>query len=524
MNYLLSTLRLVTLCSAAGAVGADRASGVEPTSGVRETVPLRLSAHPQLFLDDHLIARRDNLRRVLQRPARHAANPLIVQDQPWEKRSIALYGTVLFDEMAGKYRCWYLATETDSGVPDTPEAPGTAEYYQCYAESSDGIHWLKPTVGERPYGRHTKHNIVVPEAHGLGVLHRPDAADSRRRYVGIGGATLAFSPDGIHWDIQSAARENWRRAVKKNDTSSCLIHWKGEYLADVRYQGEERSVVDRQRGLKWRGVMRQVGISVSDDLDRWTSKRMVFRTDREDGSPWTQPYGICVTPYGDVLIGLLPVLHLTPRADNNSDGLLDIQLVVSRDGRTWKRVAGRAVFMTHGEVGAKGGRPWDLQVYPSTTMLIRNDTVTIYYTGSNTRHGEARRAAAQGIQPRRAIGLATLPADRFVAVVPAAAGRPGTLQTRPFTASGRRLLVNVRIDSGSDLRVEVLDEEGAVMPHLGNSACRLIRHDARRYHVTWTGDDGVTRSWKDVAGDRPHALRLTLRGRTELFAFSLAQK
>ena len=166
-----------------------------PLSATAENVP-PISNGPQLFLDDFLIARMENLRREIRRPTRHPANPLIVQDLPWEQRLIKIYGTVLYDPRVRKYRCWYLASESDRGVPDTPEAPGTAEYYQCYAESDDGIRWTKPLVGAEPYGRHKKHNIVIPNATGFCVLRTPDDPDPKKRYRGIGGAAIAFSSDG----------------------------------------------------------------------------------------------------------------------------------------------------------------------------------------------------------------------------------------------------------------------------------------------------------------------------------------
>ncbi|MEX0613142.1 MAG: hypothetical protein WD229_13565, partial [Pirellulales bacterium] len=96
---------------------------------------VKLTNHPQLFLDDHVVAKTTNLKREIARPAKHPANPLIIQDLPWEKRLIATYGTVLYDSESGKFRCWYTAGEHKDGIPDTPEHPVTAEYFICYAES-----------------------------------------------------------------------------------------------------------------------------------------------------------------------------------------------------------------------------------------------------------------------------------------------------------------------------------------------------------------------------------------------------
>ena len=478
-----------------------------------------ISDAPQLFLDDYVIAKMSGLRREIRRPRRHPANPMIVQDKPWETRMIEIYGTVLYDPRIRKYRCWYLATESDSGVPDTPEAPGTAEYYQCYAESDDGITWTKPAVGAKAYGRHKKHNIVIRDAHGFCVLSTPDDPDPAKRYRGIGGNTLGFSPDGVVWDIRTRARKNWARAVRKNDTSSCVVFWKGEYLAFVRNQEPERRVMDPKTGIEWRGVQRGVGLCISKDFVHWTPKKSVFKSDKKDNHPWTQPYGICVTPYGDVLIGLVPMLYLVPEKGNNGYGPMDVQMAVSRDGRQWRRVANRSVFIRCKK--RQRPQPWDLLAYPSTTMFVRNDTVHIYYTGINIWHGESRRG--KGVPYRRSIGLATLPADRFVALTPAGDAE-GVLVTKSFLPPAGDLLVNAELRDPGDLSVELLDARGAVLKGFDRRHCRLTPADKLRYRVHWNHGEGVIHSWSDAVRREARALRFILRGRAQFYAFQLIDR
>ena len=330
--------------------------------------PVKLSNQPQLFLDDHLISKSDNLKRELARPTKHSANPLIVRSLPWEKRLIAIYGSVLYDAEPRKYRMWYTAGENKDGIPDVPEHPVTAEYFICYAESDDGFKWEKPLVSNDKFGLHEQHNIVIPSGHGFCVLPSPDA-EPRKRFRGVGGAIFGFSPDGIRWETH-----NWRDAVGKNDTSSCVVRWNGEYLAFVRHQVQDP---------KWPGVMRGIGLTISKDFQTWSPKEAVFTTDEKDGYPWTQPYGIAVTPYGDQLIGIVSVLHLDKIEGNNSLGDEDTQLVVSRDGRNWTRVADRATFL------APSPGTWDQgRIHaPATSMLVKDDVVHIYYSASDQRHG-----------------------------------------------------------------------------------------------------------------------------------------
>ena len=57
-----------------------------------------------LFIDDRWIARTYGLHRRTGQARKHAANPLIIADRPWEG-GLKLYGTVLKD--GGRYRMWY---------------------------------------------------------------------------------------------------------------------------------------------------------------------------------------------------------------------------------------------------------------------------------------------------------------------------------------------------------------------------------------------------------------------------------
>ena len=330
-----------------------------------------------MFLDDHLIVEMKNLKRDFKQPTKHPENPLLKPDQPWERRMIELYGTVLFDDEMQKFRCWYLASESGAGQP---------EYYICHAESKDGIHWEKPHVGSEPFGPYERHNIVIPGGHGISVIKDADEADPKRRYKAAGGDIFATSPDGIQWAI-----ENNRYAVHKNDTCSSLVCWKDEFLYYVRNQEPEtgNSVFDPKTGKTWTGTMRGVGLSTSSDFHKWAEKRSIFRTDERDGFPWVQPHALCVTAYGDVLIGLLPIMHIIPEEGNNIMGTIDVQMMVSRDGRDWQRVADRNVFMPADKPAPKGKRNWDARFHPGANMLVRDDLVYIYYFGTNLLFGES---------------------------------------------------------------------------------------------------------------------------------------
>ena len=472
---------------------------------------LRLSANPQLFLDDYVIAQTENVRRELQPPTRHPANPLIVQDHPWEANHISVYGTVLRDPETNRFRCWYQASRGKPTIPDTPDGPETSKYYICYAESPDGIAWTKPMVGRRPFAEFERHNIIIPGSHSICVHHTPEDPDPARRYKAAGGPLIAFSPDGLQWDVH-----DWKYAVGKNDTGTSVVRWGGKWMGYVRNQEFD----ERPSG----NLQRAVGITVSDDFVHWTPKETVWKTDEADGYPWTQPYGLCATACGDQLIALLPLVKLEEIDGNNSLGDMEIQLMTSRDGRNWHRVADRAVFLAQGPGGDIDERPWDNSVYPSSTLLTVDDEVRLYYTGSNGRHGEGKTPEGKAMEPKKrsGIGLATLPAERFVALRPADSGGAAVLETKPLAFSGEDLLVNA--DLGADpeqMCVEVLDADGGKIAGCAAVDCRLIAHDKLRHRVVWA-EGGQMRSLKRVAGGSPVVLRFTWKG-GGFFAFQVVE-
>jgi hypothetical protein len=81
---------------------------------------------------------------------------------------------------------------------------------------------------------------------------------------------------------------------------------------------------------------------------------------------------------------------------------------------------------------------------------------------------------------------------------------PGVLVTRPVRFSGRHLFVNLDAPSG-ELRVDVLDREGRVLPGYDAARCVPVRGNSTRARVTWSG-----------AGDLA-----VLAGRTVRFRFHL---
>ena len=124
-------------------------------------------------------------------------------------------------------------------------------------------------------------------------------------------------------------------------------------------------------------------------------------------------------------------------------------------------------------------------------------------------------ARSAGVEPFTAlepgaIGVATLPLDRFVGLQ---ANRRGTLLTRPFKLEGTRLTLNAKVPEGGRLHVAVLDAAGKVLPGFSAEQSISPRGDHLEATIAW----GKAATLKSLAG-RTVRLKFHFKNAT-LFAF-----
>ena len=425
-----------------------------------EEKPIEVGHFRQLFVDDYLIAERSNVTLTLHRPAKHPGNPVLLPDKPWEEKSVALYGTVLYDAEEGLFKMWYRAIE------DT--------CYACYATSKDGIHWEKPVLNVKPYKGSTENNIVLgsvdPKFYldGFAVIKEPEEADPKRRYKMLtynGGRRFAamVSPDGIHWDGPINPKEH--------DTGDVVSMYRdtglGQYVALLK----RRYIYEN--GTKVRARL----TSFSNDFVHWSAPEFNLVPDEHD-PPSTHFYSQVAYMYQGLRIGYVTLFV-------KETELIDTHLCYSRDGRTWHRYRERVPFLpnTPGtfDAGMLLADASGLINAPLPTALpARDGKIWIYYCGYSTDHA----GREPGKSPvKNGIGLAHLRLDGFVSAD--AGEKGGTLLTKPLVCSGTALRVN-GVAAAGEIRAELLDADGGVI-----RGCDLASA------VTFTGDslDAVLR-WK----------------------------
>ena len=135
---------------------------------------LELFPGKHLFVDDFRIEGMTAARRVLNRPRKHADNPIFRGEGGWEAKG--MYGHCLYDRERGLFRMWYTAFgggvvgKRVLGMDNPPFS--VQENYICYAESEDAVHWRRPVCRhcriQRQHGQ--QHHLPV-DAHAGSRQH-----------------------------------------------------------------------------------------------------------------------------------------------------------------------------------------------------------------------------------------------------------------------------------------------------------------------------------------------------------------
>ena len=441
----------------------------------------------QLFIDDEAIESTVRLTRKFH-PPHYDYGPVLEADRPWEGAGI-VSPVVDRDPKTGRFRMWYRAY----GMGTSKFAPyGWSELdahtggvkkvsNYCYAESEDGIHWEKPNLGLVEW-RGSKNNNMTP-AWGGRILDPLDP-DPRRRYK-----------------IFSCGPEEMGRALIESQGGHVPVGHYVSFSADG-LQGTKPVLIlpdcgdahsfmyDPQLERPWvcftrppnywsRHDRRIVGRTDSKDLVNWSTPEDILVPDLGDEED-VQFYTLYAFPYQSVYLGFLLRLH-------SYRDELDVELISSRDSKTWRRDPRRPAFMSPGAAGSWNSA-W-VAISHNPTIDVFGD-LYLYYEGRNGSHI----AITPG--PRSRIGLAVMYEDRFASLF--AGGVEGHVVTRPFTCPGGVLVLNANafatmgkdwascaLASGRVL-CEVLDESGHVIPGLSREDCVAFRRNCPKGGVlTW---------------------------------------
>jgi hypothetical protein len=451
----------------------------------------------QLFIDELLIAAKSNITLTMNPPVKKLERN-VVPEHPWENLGVG-YLSIL--EVEGVYKMWYACSSRSQGASREPGAPeeGPRARNLCYATSEDGIKWRKPKLGLIDFGGSKQNNIVIKNVFGTVFLDPRKIDGNLYKFAGSQrpnrGLVIYTSPDGLRW---SPFRKEPVLSKGHFDTQNQAL-WDdrlGHYVAYVR----------RWEGYNEKRVplcCRQVGRSVSSDLANWPEPEVVFGYDGEDPVE-SDPYTPSVVKYP----GTRNTYLMFPSAyfhypNKRNDGPLDIQLGVSRDGISWRRIQ-REPYLRLGLDGTFD----DGALYMGVGLLMKEAEIFMYYIGRDIIHGAVD---AGSNVPGGVISRIVQRMDGFVSADASYAG--GELTTVPIVFTGRALLLNLDTGAMGETRVEILDENDRAIPGFSINESDSIRGNYIAHTVTWNRQSDVSR----LAG-RTVKLRFLMRS-TKLYSF-----
>jgi hypothetical protein len=399
-----------------------------------------------LLLDSRVVEKVENAQLTVGTVQKHDANPLFIEDKPWEKRFDNLYGNVIYDEQEKIYKCWYspfIVDQSAKGMSlktrDNKEydPPDNREMGICYATSKDGITWEKPELGIVQYSQSKANNILWRGSgdsgehwegpHGSGIFKDLRAQDPDHLYKAIFKGeilSVAFSADGIHWGSPIESPE----ADVAGDTHNNAF-WAptlGKYVGITRSWGEKKG--------------RQVVRIESEDFIKWTKAELVL----EGISKNQQTYAMPVFYYGGVYLGLVAI-H-----DQKADRVWT-ELTWSPDTKVWNRVdPGNPLIPCSDKV-----LEYDYGcVYPCAYPVFLEDEIRLYYGGSDYLHYGWRNGS---------LCLATLRPDGFAGYESESTDKPGIITTSPIPYSGSAIKISADVANGGWVKVSMLDSNGSMI-------------------------------------------------------------
>ncbi len=457
----------------------------------RPATPSLKKGEKQLFVDSIMIREKQGVTRVIH-PAKKLEHPVLKAEMPWEwkerngvpDKRVNVYGTVLREEKTGAFQMWY----SDAG-------------YVLYATSKDGVQWERPILNIA--GENNQTNLTL---HSSSIICDRFEPDPRKKYKAVGcdsrgvdDARLqrlkdkfelvdwyrdkdhrlyyaAYSADGLRWTV------NPEPILLGCDTITLSQDpVTGEYLAFHKRQGDPRVV----------GI-RQVFLSVSKDLEHWSEPEPVMVADEMDhraarklkGGIYSEFYNMSAFPYGGQWLGFVTHFRRVdpPSALFGNDevngvkrsntGIIDVQLVHSRDGRHWHRCSDRNPVIALGPHPYDAGSIFGLCNNP----VIVGDEMWMYYTAVATPHGGVPPDRVQTVARAswRIDGLASLQAGE----------KPGTIETHEFIPEGKKLVVNADVGKGW-LMVEVLNAAGKAIEGYEKESCVIQNQDSVKLAIQW---------------------------------------
>jgi hypothetical protein len=423
--------------------------------------PLPLGSRLELFIDSFLVESLDNVQFFIHSPKDEG--PVLRFDKPWEG-PFSTYSTVIKD--TDIYRIYYRGLTTTRGE-------GTNDEVTCYAESSDGIHWIKPDLKIFNITGTLNNNVVLANASPASTNFSPFIDNSvagslTGKFKALGGTNkglMAFSSyDGKHW---KKLNENPVLTGESFDSQN-VSFWsenEGLYLCYFR------------KWIPYNGkLIRSIGRSTSPDFIHWSEPvAMDFgNTPAEElYTNQTSPYFRAPHIYIAIAARFFPGKQVLSdeqavRLKVNSGyyhDCSDAVLLTSRGGNHYQRT-----FMEGFLRPGIGLNNWISRTnYPALNVVQTGETEISFYVNQDY------------AQPTSHLQRYSLRTDGFASIH--ASYETGEMTTRLLTFTGSHLIINFSTSAAGYILAELLDSQNNVIddfsfdncfPVIGNEISRQI--------------------------------------------------
>lgn len=448
-----------------------------------------------LAIDDYALPLRGELCYYISKPTVRA-EPVLTPSRgnPHATDDVAthFYGTVLQEN--GKFRMWYygvgwLGTPNDKDIETTKLREGPV----CYAESTDGLHWTKPKLGQVMHNGGSDNNaIALPDAktEGAFVIRDDRDPDPSRRYKMVYenrpasdrfmSVRTATSADGIIWKAGPDA------PIAEGLEPCAFYQHEGLYYVSAQFAPRAVSEGGHKGG-------RQGYVWVSTDFNTWLPEsgeafllpEPADPNDRGLDRPGTQVHlGVGAASQGNVLVGLYCQWNNQPKAGDwfgRGTTTGDFGLLVSSDGQHFREPVKGHVFLPRGASRAA--------VTPGIRhqQILQQSGNGILNVGNETWIYHGRWVNPEKLENYYAeIALATLPRDRWGALGLYPRSSSGAVWTAPLTLRQAGAVVTLNAEGVRGMRVEIADANFKMLPDFsGENAGKPAPADGLDCAVSW---------------------------------------
>ncbi|MCB0731947.1 MAG: hypothetical protein KDC88_13025 [Ignavibacteriae bacterium] len=400
---------------------------------------INIASRLELFIDHFLIDTLINASLKLHYPIDRGN--ILNFDNPWEGQ-FSGYSTIIKNDE--KYQLYYRGINKvgNDGQPDERT---------CYAESYDGINWIKPNLGIYKIDGSFDNNVILaneaPATHNFSpFLDSKKDVPEAEKYKALGGTKksglIAFiSSDGINWrKLQDSA------VFKDGEFDSQNVSFWSE--VEQQYVCYFRSWIETTNGR-----FRSISKTTSKDFRNWTDPiEMEFgNSPREhlytnQTSPYFRAPHILVSIAARFMPGRQVLTsHEAERLNVNPKYFKDCSdaiLMTSRGGNLYDRTFLEA-FIRPG-IGLEN---WvSRSNYPTLNVVQTNSKEMSIYVNQNY----AQPSAHLRRYSLRIDGFSSVHADYKV----------GELITKPFLFNGNNLVLNFSTSAAGFVKIEIQDKNG----------------------------------------------------------------